>query len=111
MFFIFLLGVALVAVTAYVGVLLSVVPGLAEQRLGTLEDLPADLGVWTLDAPAGNAEGELVREVRHLRQTEIGLLGGGRLIRQVRYRDVKTGAIVGVEPDVIVKRRRLRPPK
>jgi hypothetical protein len=50
MLFIFLIGVALVAVTAYVGVLLSVVPGLAEQRLGTLEDLPADLGVWTVDA-------------------------------------------------------------
>lgn len=112
MFYFFLLVIAIISLAVYVLFIFRVVPGAAEQRLGVLEPLPKDLGQWHVDetspeAEAAQAEGQL-REVRHIYTEAQGLLGQGRLVRQVRYVDRENGEIVRVEPEQIVKRRRIK---
>ncbi len=70
---------------------------------GRYEPLPPDLGVWK-EIAAPNASG-LICEQRCV-------LPGGRrasrhLIRQMRYRNAETRAIVRVEPEERVARRRI----
>jgi hypothetical protein len=106
--FILLVGVASVGV--YLLFIFSQVPGAAEERLGVLEPLPEDLGKWVTDEQSeegqrAGADG-LKREVRMLHEAG-GILGGGKLIRQVRYRDAGTNAIVRIEPEHVEKRRRV----
>lgn len=108
MFYLFLLLVAIISIGVYLLFIFSQVPGAAEQRLGVLEALPADLGQWKADAEP-TPEG-LVREVRHLFHEGSGLLSSGKLVRQVRYRDPNSGEIVRVDPEEIVKRRRVKKP-
>lgn len=69
---------------------------------GRYEELPPDLGVWKdfgIDSKTG------------LSREERWLLPGGqdsaRLVRQVRYRNAVTHAIIEVEPEVRVRRRRV----
>ncbi len=90
---------------------MSQVPGAAEDRLGVYEPLPPDLGKWKTDesapaAQAAAASGQL-REIRWFFQ-EAGIGSGGTLIQQVRLRDTKSGEILVVEPEVAIKRRRIR---
>jgi hypothetical protein len=106
-FYLFLLLIAAISIGVYLLFILSQVPGVKEQRLGVLEELPADLGQWKADeeTPEG-----LVREVRHIFQEGSGLLSAGKLIRQVRYRDKASDEIVRVEPEEVIKRRRIKKP-
>jgi hypothetical protein len=107
LFYVFLVVVGVVAAALYVTLFVKEVPGFAEQRLGKLEDLPPDVGKWREDAESPEASAArdegLVREVRHWWDSERS-----KLWLQVRYRDAKTREIVRVEPDVPVKRRRVR---
>jgi hypothetical protein len=94
----------------YVVVTMMVIPGLKEERFGTRDPLPADLGEWKPDydskeARAALADG-LQREQR-LWLEENRSFFGRRLLRQVRYRNVNTGEIERVEPDRRVRRSEL----
>ncbi len=90
---------------------MSQVPGAADDRLGVYEPLPPDLGKWKTDtntpaAEAATASGQL-REIRWFFQ-EAGIGSGGMLIQQARLRDMKSGEILVVEPEVATKRRRIK---
>lgn len=109
--YVFLFLLALGGVAVYLVFILREVPGMAEQRLGRLE-LPPDLGKWLADeeSPDGErakSEG-MRREVRRLWDENAGFLGRGRLLEQVRYRDRETNEIVRVEPDRVLKPRRVK---
>jgi hypothetical protein len=108
--YVFILLVGLASVGVYLLFIFSQVPGAAEERLGVLEPLPENLGQWIADGDSAEgrraaAEG-FKREVRTLHEAG-GILGGGKLIRQVRYRSAETNAIVRIEPEQVEKRRRL----
>jgi len=112
MFYLFLLVVGVLGIAIYVLFIFSQVPGAAEERLGVLEPLPSDLGRWLSDesSPEGvaaAARGQR-REVRTLYEDASGLFSSGRFVRQVRYRNLATNAIETVEPDRVIKRRRIR---
>ncbi len=112
MFYAFLVIVGLVGIGIYVALMLHLVPGAAEERLGVLEQLPPDLGKWKADdvSPEGvmaKKQG-LARQVRLYHHSATSLLSGDRLVRQVRYRDAATNAIVRVEPDAVLKRKRIK---
>ena len=103
----FLVVVGAIGVGIYLLFIFNLVPGAAEERLGVLEPLPPDVGVWKKDessdaARAAGAEG-LVREIRHyFYESE------GKLVAQARYRSADTGEIVRVDPETAVRRKRLR---
>jgi hypothetical protein len=106
-----LIAVALIIAVLYFFVFFSEVPDVARERFGQLEALPDELGKWRLDeksaeARAARAEG-LARELRVCQDTGGGF-GANKLLRQVRYRSIESGEIVRVEPDEVVKRRRVR---
>ncbi len=111
MFYLFLLGVAAVGGIIY-WFAAGLFPGLKEERFGVLEPLPENLGRWQddVESEAGRAAAAAgqKREVRLLFE-EGGLFGSGRLLRQARLRDASTNKILGVLPDEVVKRRRIRP--
>jgi hypothetical protein len=112
MFYVFLLIVAAAGVGIYLLFILREVPGAAEERLGQLEPLPPDVGQWKEDrgSPEGKAaleRGEL-RELRFFYDSSGGGFGGGRLLKQIRYRSVATSEILRAEPDQQVKRKRVR---
>ncbi|MGC4064526.1 MAG: hypothetical protein QM784_07760 [Polyangiaceae bacterium] len=96
----------------YLMFFLREVPGAAEERLGKLEPLPEDLGVWRRDTDSADgvaaASSGLVREERLILDDPSGT-GGGSLLRQVRYRDVTSGVIARAEPDERIRRRRIFP--
>jgi hypothetical protein len=104
-FYVFLLVAAALGTAIYLIFIFQSVPGAAEERLGTLEPLPADLGQWKTDADSDEAraarEEGLVRELRTFFEEDKR-----RLVLQARYRDEKTGEIVRAEPDRTIKRRR-----
>jgi hypothetical protein len=104
-FYLFLLLIAAISIGVYLLFIFSQVPGAAEQRLGVLEALPEDLGRWKSD---DEPQDGLVREVRHVFHEGSGLLSSGKLVRQVRYRDPSSGEIVRVEPEEVVKRKRIK---
>jgi hypothetical protein len=113
MFYLFLLVVGVLGIGIYVLFIFSQVPGAAEERLGVLEPLPSDLGNWLSDESSAEAvqarERGQKREVRTLYEERGGLFAGGRFVRQVRYRNLTTNAIERVEPDEVIKRRRIKP--
>lgn len=107
MLYVFLLIVGVLSIGVYVLFMLNLVPGAAEERLGVLEPLPPDTGTWKSDegSPAARAaerEG-LVREVRHYFYE-----ADNRLVLQVRYRNRDTREIARVEPEQVVRRKRVR---
>lgn len=107
MFYVFLLIVGMLCLAAYVLFIFNTVPGAKEERLGVIEPLPADIGTWKADTDSdagrkAKAEG-LVREERHYFYEN-----DQRLVLQVRYRDPDTREISRVEPDVAVKRKRIK---
>jgi hypothetical protein len=104
-FYLFLLLVAAISIGVYLLFIFSQIPGAKEQRLGVLEELPANLGQWKADDE--DADG-LVREVRHIFHESSGLLSSGKLIRQERYRDKQSGEIVRVAPEQVIKRKRIK---
>ena len=112
MFFLFLLIVAALGIAVYLVFIFKLVPGAAEERLGVLEPLPEDIGQWQTDEDSelGKAalERNRKREQRLFFEEGKGLMAQGRLVRQVRYRNLSSNAIEEVEPDELVKRKRIR---
>jgi hypothetical protein len=108
MFYLFLLLIAFAGVAVYLAFFLREVPGAAAQRLGELEPLPPDLGRWVPDETSSEARAArdrgLKREVRVL----YDAARERRLVRQVRYRKLDTNEIVEIEPEQVIKRRRLK---
>jgi hypothetical protein len=107
LFYIFLVVIGLIAVALYWVLFTREVPGFREQRFGTLEELPDDLGKWRDDddsdeAKAAHGKG-LKRQERYLFDSDKN-----KLVYQVRFRDRESNEIVGIEPDVVVKRRRVK---
>lgn|SRR6187402_3553843 len=106
MAFALMVGVALLGTLIYLVFVMSSVPGAKAERFGTLEDLPENVGKWSIDEDSEAAvevksEG-LVREVRHFYHESQR-----RLVLQVRYRDGETRKIIRIEPEVTVPRRRI----
>jgi hypothetical protein len=111
MAFLLMIGIALLAGGIYFFIAMATVPGAKEERFGTLEDLPADVGKWKVDetsevAKAALKDEGLVREVRHFYHEPRGFSGAGRLVYQVRYRDAETRKIARIEPEQTVDRAR-----
>jgi len=111
-FFVFLLIVAILGIAVYLVFIFKLVPGAAEERLGVLEPLPDDIGKWKVDEQSAQGKAALdrnrKREQRLFFEEGKGLLAQGRLVRQVRYRNLSNNAIEEVEPDEPVKRKRIR---
>jgi hypothetical protein len=103
----FLVVIAIIGSLLYLLLIHREVPGAVEQRFGTLEPLPPNVGVWAVDLESeeGRAAQQqgLKREVRHFFDVK-----NGKLTRQTRYRNVATNAVTRVDPDVPVPRRRVR---
>jgi hypothetical protein len=80
-----------------------------EFLFGRFETPPPDLGKWTEVPPASgterDVEGGLVREERLLLPN--GQAGARYLLLQARYRDRVNRAIVRVEPERRIRRRRV----
>ncbi|HET9959398.1 MAG TPA: hypothetical protein VFQ61_33135 [Polyangiaceae bacterium] len=109
MFYLFLLVLAVLSAGVYLVVFFQSVPGAAEERLGLLEPLPEDLGVWKPDASTEEGKSAeragLRREQRHYFDE-----AKGKLFLQVRYRSLENDEIVRADPDRVIKRRRIRKP-
>lgn len=111
--FFFLLGIALIGGLVYFLVVHSEVPGALEQRIGVFEALPDDIGKWKVDEESEEGKASVARGLK--REERLfhdpnagGFMGGGKLVRQVRYRNRATNEIVKVEPDEPVRRKRVR---
>lgn len=111
LYFIFL-AIAIIPCVIYAIVVMMEIPGLADERLGVLEELPEDIGEWKIDtdspqARAAETEGQSC-------ETRLWLVSGGdflgreKILRQVRYLDKESGEVVRVEKDVRVKRKRVK---
>jgi hypothetical protein len=111
-FYVFLLIVAVLGVAVYLVFIFKLVPGAAEERLGVLEPLPDDIGKWRLDENSEPGKAALARnqkrEERLFFEEGKGVFAQGRLVRQVRYRNLSSNEIESVEPDQPVKRKRIR---
>ena len=99
-------AMTLIGTVIYLFFVMNTVPGAKAERFGTLEELPENVGKWSVDdtseaALAAQQEG-LVREVRYFYHE-----AQQRLALQVRYRDAQTKKIARIEPEVTVPRRRL----
>jgi hypothetical protein len=83
------------------------VPGGWDRRFGVEEALPDDVGRWKVDDDSEDgraaAQQGLRRETRLFHDARTG-----KLTRQARHRNPATNAIVRVESDVPVQRRRVR---
>lgn len=113
MFYVLLAVIGIAAVAVYLLVIFREVPGAITERWGELEGFPQNLGEWVVDerseaGRAAMARGQR-REERTWRDPGSGWFGRDRLVLQVRYRDVQTGQIDRVEPDVQLSRRRIKP--
>lgn len=112
MFYVFLLIVAVLGVAVYLVFIFKLVPGAAEERLGVLEPLPDDIGKWRRDETSDAGKAALARnqkrEERLFFEEGKGVFAQGRLVRQVRYRNLSSNEIESVEPDQSVKRKRIR---
>lgn len=109
----FLLVIAFIGGLFYLLVIYREVPGAVEQRLGVLEALPEDVNRWRIDEES--ADGKAAAQKGQKREVRIfhdpnggGFLGGGKLIRQVRYRNRATNEVLRVDPDEAVARKRIR---
>ena len=111
LYFVFL-GIAILICVIYAVVVMAYIPGLADERLGVLEELPEDVGEWKIDtnsAQARSAQAEgLVCETRLWRDGGSDFLGREKILRQVRYLDPETREVVRAEKDVRIKRKRVK---
>jgi len=107
LFYGFLLLLGLVGGAFYLTIFMREVPGFAEQRFGKLEELPDDLGKWRPDA--GSDEARSARDSGELREVRYWFDSDSKkLLFQVRYRSLESNEIVRTDPDVVVKRKRVR---
>jgi hypothetical protein len=111
-FYVFLGIVSLLGVGIYLVFIFKLVPGAAEERLGVLEPLPDDINQWRIDEASELGQAALARQRRREERLYFeegkGLMAQGRLVHQVRYRNLTSNAIEEVEPDQPVKRKRIR---
>lgn len=103
--YLFLLGVGAVGAGAYLFLFMSHVPGAKDERLGVLEPLPPQMGEW-VEQEARSSDGFVV-ERRYLNPESTGF-SGPKILLQVRYRDAETREIVRVDPEQVIKRKRVR---
>jgi len=106
-FYAFLMVVAIAGIGLYLFVILREVPGAAEERLGAYEDLPEDINKWRQDADSPQAKAALAEGLQREERLYFAE-SNKKLIRQVRYRNIATNEIARVEPDLIVKRKRIK---
>jgi hypothetical protein len=107
-FYAFLMLVAIAGIGLYLFVILREVPGAAEERLGTYEELPKDVNKWHTDADSEAGKKALVEGLSRETRLYFSESSQKKLIRQVRYRSLSTNEIERVEPDETVKRKRVR---
>jgi hypothetical protein len=107
-FYAFLMVVAIAGIGLYLFVILREVPGAAEERLGTYEDLPEDINKWRKDADSPEAKAALAEGLQREERLYFAESSRKKLIRQVRYRSVATNEIIRVESDVVIKRKRVK---
>jgi hypothetical protein len=106
-FYVFLLIVAVLGVGLYLLFFFQNVPGAVEERLGRLEPLPEDLGRWKADHQS--EEGRAAERVGEVREERMYFdESRGRLLYQVRFLKRDTRDVVRVDPDRVVKRRRIK---
>jgi len=95
----------------YVVITLALIPGMADERLGRLEELPDNAGEWRddVESPAGRAarDAGVTRQIRLWIDMNRDWLGRERILKQVRYID-DNGRLVRTEPDRRYKRKRIR---
>jgi hypothetical protein len=112
MIYIVLLLISIIGGIVYVVIVMMEVPGMADERLGVFEPLPENLNQWVIDceSDAGKAalERGQQRETRLFADPAGGFLGRERLLRQARYRNLRTDEIDSVEPDQPYRRKRVR---
>lgn len=112
MFYVLLVVVAILGGAVYLVFIFKLVPGAAEERLGVLEPLPDDIGQWHVDETSESGKAALSqnrrREERLFFEEGKGFLAQGRLVRQVRYRNLTSNVIDEVLPEQPVKRKRIR---
>src|SRR5262245_54500110 len=103
----FLVAIAFIGGLIYVLVIYREVPGALEQRWGVLEALPEDIGKWKVDEESDEGKAAVARGLR--RESRLFHdVQANRLLRQVRFRNQATNEIVRVDPDEVVKRKRIR---
>jgi hypothetical protein len=103
----FLVAIACIGVLFYLLVIYREVPGAIEQRFGVLEALPEDIGKWKVDTESEEGKAAAARGMN--RETRLFHdVGNNRLVRQVRFKNPATGEITRVDPDEVVKRKRVR---
>lgn len=113
------LGFLIIGIIYVIGTL-AFIPGLADERLGRLEEFPEEAGEWVDDpgdARTGTDDATPSSQPRAStglrRQSRLWIdpapdwLGRERIFRQVRYLDSE-GIVVRVGPEVRVRRRRRR---
>jgi hypothetical protein len=107
----FLILLGLLGVIAYVLVIFREVPGAVDERLGTLEPLPKNLGQWQVDEASEQGKAALTeglqREVRIWHEAAGGFFGREKLVEQARYRNLTTREIERVDEERPIKRRRI----
>ena len=103
----FLVAIAFIGGLFYILVIHREVPGALEQRFGVLEALPEDIGKWKVDDESEEGKAATARGLR--RESRLFHdVQANRLLRQVRFRNQATNEIVRVDPDEVVKRKRIR---
>jgi hypothetical protein len=111
MIFVFVVLVAACGTGLYLALMYGSIPGAVDERLGKLEPLPPTLGQWLVDDETELGRQQIalgrVREVRTLYVSSDGLFGRKHFLVQARSRDVHSGEIVDVEPELQKPRRRL----
>lgn len=107
-FYAFLMVVGIAGIALYLFVILREVPGAAEERLGTYEDLPEDVNKWRPDAESPEAIQALTQGLQREVRLYFAESKNKKLIRQVRYRNLASGDIERVDPDVVIKRKRVK---
>lgn len=103
----FLIAIAFIGGLFYILVVYREVPGAMEQRFGVLEALPEDLGKWKVDTESEEGKAAAARGLR--RESRLFHdVQANKLLKQVRYRNQATNEIARVDPDEVVKRKRIR---
>ena len=111
MIYLFVVIIGGLGLIAYLSIMFNAVPGTVDERLGTLEALPANLGEWVNDTTSDEGR-TLAAQNKRLEQRYLlepgGLFRPQVLIKQSRLRDVATNEIIEVRPEVRTRRRRTK---
>jgi hypothetical protein len=109
MIYLFVVLIGGLGTLAYLAIMLNAVPGAIDERLGKLEELPENLGVWRQDESSTEgaalaAQGKRLEE-RYLLEAG-GLFRRQTLVKQTRVRELASNDIVEVRPEERSPRRR-----